>query len=105
MSYQRAQQANGLLAAKDLLVYTPGDRDDERTVAWRYAQAWGLMHYLWNGQPADLRSLLAEISDSPDAKTWPAIFEKRLGPDLAELDRRVREHVEGLASTHKPAGR
>ena len=105
MSYQRAQQANGLAAVKDLLLYTPGDRDDERTVAWRYAQTWGLMHYLWNDRPADLRSLLADINDSADPKTWPAIFEKRLGPDLGELDRRVREHVEGFASTHKPAGR
>ncbi|MGA2501332.1 MAG: DUF1570 domain-containing protein [Tepidisphaeraceae bacterium] len=105
MSYRRAEQANGLMAVKDLLSYTPGDQEDERTVAWRYAQAWVLMHYLWNGRATDLRLLLADVNGDADPKAWPAIFEKRLGSDLAELDRRVREHVEGMASTDEPRGR
>ncbi len=102
MSYRRAKQANGLLTVKELLAYTPGNQDDERTVAWRYAQAWGLMHYLWNSRPADLCALMADINDSPDAKAWPGIFEKRLGSDLGELDRWVREDVEALEARKLP---
>ncbi len=96
MSYGNAQKADGLVTVGQLVSYAPAEKDNERTVAWRYAQAWGLMHYLWNSRPADLRAMIADINETPEAKNWPAIFEKRLGPDSAELDRRVREHVQGM---------
>jgi hypothetical protein len=94
--YLRDREDNQLLPLKDLLAYRPADNDDTDRVAGRYSQAWGLLHFLWNKRPEDLKAYLESIEKDGAPKDWSEPFERHFGRDVDGLDQEVRRYLEEL---------
>jgi hypothetical protein len=94
-TYQDAQQAGKLIPLHELILRQPSDDADIAHVATDYAQAWALVHFLWNNQPVKLRNYIQAIDKAPSTD-WPALFRKHFGEDLTTLDRQLRQHIDTL---------
>jgi len=94
-SYRRCERDGQLIPLADLLHFVPADNDAVEKVAARYAQAWGLTHYLWNKQPRQLATYLKnmEEKENPD---WDRLFAACFGDDINALEVTVKAYVEAM---------
>src|SRR5262249_51006317 len=50
-SYRELQKSGGLLPLSEVLTQGPEETEESGRVVGRYAQAWALVHFLWNKHP------------------------------------------------------
>ena len=93
--YRKLQQNHELIALADLLHYAPKENDSADQVAARYAQAWAVMHYLWNKQPARVAAYLTTM-EQMEKVDWDKLFATYFGEDLSALEADVKAHVDAM---------
>ena len=93
--YRKLQQNHELMPLTDLLHFTPKDNDSAEQVAAWYAQAWAVMHYLWNKQPARLAAYLTTM-EQMEKVDWDKLFAGCFGDDLNALEAAVKAHVDAM---------
>jgi hypothetical protein len=94
-TYRRLQKNNELIPLADLLHHSPKDDDGAEVVAGRYAQAWGVMHYLWNKHPAHLAAYLKAMEEREEPE-WDKLFELYFGADVKELEGSVKAYIDEI---------
>jgi len=94
-TYRRLQENHQLIPLVDLLHHVPKDNDSAEEVAGRYAQAWAVMHYLWNKQPQRVASYLLTMEKNEKAD-WDKLFAACFGDDLNALEAAVKAHVDAM---------
>jgi hypothetical protein len=95
-SYRAAQRARRLSALSDLILHRPSDDDDVSNVVARYAQVWGLVHFLWNKHPDKLRACIEALSSDPPPRNWQVLLTDLLGPDLDALEKELLSYMDSL---------
>ncbi len=93
-TYRQIQSANLLLPLSKLVQHQPDDNEPIDRVAADYAQAWALVHYLWNTHPNALKHYLNQIHSTQDDPT--ALFRSCFGPDLPALQRQLHKYIDAL---------
>jgi len=92
-TYRTAQRDGKLIGLEELLAEHPGEGEDAIVVAEKYAQAWGLMYFLWNRRTEQLKGFLEDAS--AEQQNWGRLFVKRFG-ELQALEEEMRRFVGGL---------
>ena len=94
-SYRFAREGGRLLKLDDLLTSRPQEGADAERVAEQYAQAWGLVHFLWNKRPEQLAGFMRQVqSESP--RDWMGLFQKHFGDDMAAMEGELRHYLDSL---------
>jgi len=94
-TYRRLQRDRQLIPLADLLREAPKDNDSAELVSGRYAQAWAVMHYLWNKQPARVAAYLTTM-EQMEKVDWDKLFAACFGDDLSALEAAVKAHVDAM---------
>jgi hypothetical protein len=84
-----------LLSLADLLRERPKHDDRMETVVGKYAQAWALVHYLWNKHPARLAGYLRAMEEHPNPQ-FGKLFEMYFGEDLKTIEDAVKAHIAAM---------
>jgi len=91
-----------LLKLDDLLKSDQWLRGSTKTIFLGYAQSWALFHWLMEDRPQALKDYLSLIYLEKTAERRAANFQQVFGADLAQLERRYREHMTSLVQLHLP---
>lgn len=95
-TYRAAQKDKTLLALPELLVDRPTDTTKSQEVSHSYAQAWALMHFLWNRRPTELVAFMDSLEAEGTPRNWLGHFKKHFGNDLPSLESDLRRHIDAM---------
>lgn len=99
-TYREAEKNGELVTLRRLLEEPLKEHEDPERVLNRYAQAWALMHFLWNRKPVQVREYMHDLR-AGTPKDWMGLFQSHFGDNLDSLERELQVYVQSLPAAGK----
>jgi len=90
--YDELGKLGKLKPLSELIEYEPADDRPISAAAADYAQAWALLHFLWNKHPAELQKYL-EAQSRAGLSDRGELFSESFGKNMNDLDGAFRRHM------------